>query len=44
MNIKPLIQKVFTRKYQFALQPAAVELIEEILPNIVNYGPENVFR
>lgn len=30
MNIKPLINKVFTRKYQFALQPAAVDLIEEI--------------
>ena len=30
MSTKPLITKVFTRKYQFALQPAAVELIEEI--------------
>ena len=30
MNIRPLVNKVFTRKYQFSLQPTAVDLIEEI--------------
>ena len=30
MNIRPVINKVFTRKYQFTLQPAAVDLIESI--------------
>ena len=30
MNIQPLINKVFTRKYQFSLQPAAVDLIQDI--------------
>jgi hypothetical protein len=30
MNIRPIINKIFTRKYQFALQPAAVDLIQDI--------------
>lgn len=40
-EIKPLINKVFTRKYQFALQPAAVDLIEEIF-NEHDIDPDEV--
>ncbi|KAF8337053.1 epsilon DNA polymerase [Cantharellus anzutake] len=31
MSYKALINKVFTRKYQFALQPNSVEFLEEVL-------------
>lgn len=34
MNYRPLINKIFTRKYQFALQPAAVEFIESIFQDL----------
>lgn len=40
MSIKPLITKVLTRKYQFALHPAAVELIEDIFQEH-EFGPDD---